>query len=165
MKRRHLAIGIGVVSIVAFWQLQSAPALDTKDNNAADTDSQRKHGEYLVNGATLCGDCHTPHDDQGKPDRKRFLRGASIPVRPKKETKKWADEAPDITSSGLAGKWSEDEMVKFLTTGEDPDGMKARPPMPPFRLNAGDARAVALYLKSLPNAKVNEEPRQNKTPR
>jgi hypothetical protein len=41
-------------------------------------------------------------------------------------------------------------MVKFLTTGSDPDGKKARPPMPAFRLNARDARAAYLYLKSLP---------------
>jgi hypothetical protein len=50
----------------------------------------------------------------------------------------------------LAGKWSEEEMVKFLTSGMDADGKKARPPMPAFRVNARDARAVFLYLKSLP---------------
>ena len=44
-------------------------------------------------------------------------------------------------------------MVKFLTTGIDPGGNKARPPMPAFRLNGDDARAVAVYLRSLPGAK------------
>jgi len=41
-------------------------------------------------------------------------------------------------------------MVKFLTTGVDPDGMRANPPMPAYRLDARDARAVISYLKSLP---------------
>ena len=44
-------------------------------------------------------------------------------------------------------------MVKFLTTGINPDGEKAMPPMPAFRLNARDARAVALYLRSVPGGK------------
>jgi hypothetical protein len=68
----------------------------------------------LVNAAILCGDCHTPQDSKGKPDRARLLRGAELPIRPKKETEDWADMAPDITSRGLAEKWGEKAMVKFL---------------------------------------------------
>jgi hypothetical protein len=107
-------------------------------------------GDYLVNRATLCSDCHTPRDDRGNLDRKRQLRGTTISIRPKKETKDWADESPDISPRGLAGKWSEEQMIGFLTTGIDPDRHQARRPMPPFRLNANDARAITLYLKSLP---------------
>jgi hypothetical protein len=44
-------------------------------------------------------------------------------------------------------------MIKFLTTGIGPDGEKAHPPMPAFRLNEGDARAIGLYLLSLPHSK------------
>ena len=44
-------------------------------------------------------------------------------------------------------------MVKVLTTGVNPEGHKTIPPMPPFRLNKDDARAVAAYLKSLPGKK------------
>src|SRR5512135_1851342 len=74
---------------------------------------------YFVT-SPMCGDCHTPRDSRGQPDRTRRLRGATLPIRPKKESTDWADEAPDITASGLAGQWSEEEMIKFLTTGIDP---------------------------------------------
>jgi hypothetical protein len=116
-----------------------------------------KHGEYLVNEVAHCSHCHTPQDDRGMPDRTRLLRGASLPIRPKKETKNWADKAPNITSRGLAGKWSEAEMIKFLTEGVNPDGEKPTPPMPVFHLHARDARAVVLYLKSLPGRKERRD--------
>src|SRR5262245_16379450 len=105
----------------------------------------------------MCGDCHTPPDDRGRPDRTRLLRGTTVPIRPNKETRDWADESPDITGSGLAGEWGEEAMVKFLTTGINPDGKKAMPPMPAFRLNARDARAVFHYLKSLPGPGAGRE--------
>jgi mono/diheme cytochrome c family protein len=57
----------------------------------------------------------------------------------------------------LAGKWGEEAMVKFLTTGINPEGEKAMPPMPAFRLNPRDARAVFLYLKSLPGPEAGKE--------
>ena len=109
-----------------------------------------KQGAYLVNEVAHCSHCHTLQDAKGQPDRARLLQGATLPIKPKEQTENWADKSPDLTRSGLAGMWSEADMVKFLMTGTDPDGKKARPPMPAFRLNAGDARAVALYLKSLP---------------
>jgi mono/diheme cytochrome c family protein len=33
-----------------------------------------------------------------------------------------------------------------------PDGTNTRPPMPPYRLNEEDARAVAAYIATLPQA-------------
>lgn len=121
----------------------------------------RERGAYLVNSVILCSDCHTPQDSHGNPDKAKWLRGTELPIKPKKETKNWADEAPDITASGLAGKWGEQGLVKFLTTGIDPTGNKARPPMPAFRLNSDDARAVAAYLHSL-SGKEGSTPRQPK---
>ena len=153
MRLKCLTVGIAALVAVGIWHLRAEQGPGAKQKGGADTADLRKHGDYLVNAAILCSDCHTPQNDRGAPDRTRLLQGATVPFRPKKETKNWADEAPDITGGGLAGKWSEEEMVKFLTTGIDPNGKKARPPMPAFRLNDGDARAVARYLKSLPGAK------------
>jgi mono/diheme cytochrome c family protein len=95
-----------------------------------------------------CTHCHTPQV-KGKPDRARLLRGATLPIRPKEKTEHWADKAPDITRGGLAGEWTEEQMVKFLTTGRNPEGEGPTPPMPVFRLHREDARAVTLYLRSL----------------
>lgn len=85
-----------------------------------------------------------------------MLQGATLPIRPKDEDAEWMDEAPDITGGGLAGEWGEEAMAKFLMTGVDPQGAMAMAPMPSFRLNARDARAVARYLKSLGEPKAGK---------
>jgi len=144
------------------WQVRAGQESGAKEARSQDTADLIKHGDYLVNAATLCGDCHTPQDNRGRPDRARLLRGTTLPIRPKKETRNWADKSPNITASGLAGQWSEEEMIKFLTTGIDPDGMKAMPPMPAFRLNARDARAVFLYLKSFAGPEVGKKEQRGK---
>jgi mono/diheme cytochrome c family protein len=112
-----------------------------------------QHGKYLVNEVAHCGDCHTPLNNKGQLDKTRMLQGAELSFKPKKETKNWMGESPDITLNGLAGEWGEEGLVKFLMTGTDPDGMKPHPPMPIFNLNKEDARAVAQYLRSLPGKK------------
>jgi mono/diheme cytochrome c family protein len=157
MRVKFFTIGIAIVVTVVIWQVQAAQEPTAKQKSGRDDASLRKHGDYLVNAAIVCGDCHTSQDDQGKPDRTRLLRGTILPIQPKKEIKNWAEESPDITGSGLAGMWSEEEMVKFLTTGIDPDGKKAKAPMPAFRLSASDARAVFLYLKTLPGPKEGQD--------
>lgn len=151
MRLKSLAVGIGVLVAVGIWQARADQEPVAKKEGHSNTADLLKHGEYLVNKASMCVDCHTPKDDQGQPDSSKNLRGSMIPLRPKEETKAWAEAAPDITGEGLAGKWSEEEMVKFLTTGNNPYGKQARPPMPAFRLNQSDARAIFLYLKSLPD--------------
>jgi mono/diheme cytochrome c family protein len=124
-----------------------------KKGRGADTAGLIRHGEYLVNEVAHCSVCHTPPGSKGQPDRSRLLQGTVLPIEPKKKTENWADRSPDITSSGLAGKWSEQDFIKFLMTGVDPDGKTPRDPMPKFHLNARDARAVALYVKSLPGSR------------
>jgi hypothetical protein len=156
MQPRPLAVCIVILAAAGLWQVRAGQESGPKAEGGRSVADGVKHGDYLVNAVTMCGDCHTPQDDRGGPDRARRLRGATLTICPKKPAKDWADEAPDITSGGLAGEWSEPQMVKFLTTGINPDGMKASPPMPAFRLDAGDARAVYLYLKSLPGPRGDE---------
>jgi mono/diheme cytochrome c family protein len=155
MRSERLAAGIIILAAVGVWQVREGRRTGARAEGGRDTAGLIEHGEYLVNAATMCRDCHTPQDDRGGPDRARRLRGATLPIRPRKETRDWADESPDITASGLAGRWGEEAMVKFLTTGINPDGKKAMPPMPAFRLNDPDARAVALYLRSVPGGKAS----------
>ena len=165
MRLKYLAVGLAVLVAVVLWQARADQEPGAKQKGGPGDADLIKRGDYLVNAAILCSDCHTPQDDRGKPDRARLLRGSTLPIRPKKETKDWADEAPDITSRGLAGEWGEEGMIKFLTTGTNPEGKKARPPMPAFRLNAEDARAVFLYLKSLPGPKEGgDKEKKNKNP-
>jgi mono/diheme cytochrome c family protein len=107
-----------------------------------------ERGEYLVTGIGGCNDCHTPMTPQG-PDMAHSLQGAplifaaTIPIP-------WAPVAPPL-AGGPAG-YSDEQFASFLQTGVRPDGSSALPPMPQFRLNEADARAVVAYIKTLPPA-------------
>jgi mono/diheme cytochrome c family protein len=148
MHGKYLAVG--TVALVIFGsRFQASQRSEAKGNTGSDTAELVKHGEYLVSQVAHCGDCHTPRDAKGEPDRSKLLQGSTLEFAPKKKTEHWADKSPDITGSGLAGEWSEDEMIRFFTSGESPHGHKPTPPMPVFKLNQKDARAVTLYLKSL----------------
>jgi mono/diheme cytochrome c family protein len=103
------------------------------------------HGEYLVENVVLCGDCHTPMLPEGGWDLSRKLQGAPVAAPPP-----MANFAPQL--AGLPVGYTEEQFVHFVQTGERPDGTHPRPPMPPYRLNEHDARAVATYIKSLPKA-------------
>lgn len=105
-----------------------------------------KRGEYLVRDLAGCNDCHTPMTPQG-PDMSKSLQGAPLSFTPAVPMP-WAPNAPPI-AGGPAG-FSEAQFVSFLRTGVRPDGSHPLPPMPAYRMNDGDARAVAAYVMSLP---------------
>ena len=67
-------------------------------------------GAYLVEGLGHCGACHTPMNAFGANKADRFLQGNQID--------NWT--APNITNDpqiGL-GKWSADDIVQYLKTGQ-----------------------------------------------
>jgi cytochrome c553 len=105
-----------------------------------------KQGEYLVRDLAGCNDCHTPMTPQG-PDMSKSLQGAPLSFAPTVPMP-WAPNAPPI-AGGPAG-YSEAQFVSFLRTGARPDGSRPLPPMPAYRMNDGDARAIAAYVISLP---------------
>lgn len=106
--------------------------------------AQIAHGKYLVERVGMCGDCHTPHDQQGKPIQDKLLQGSVLPFKPAVPMP-WAAASPAI--AGLP-QWTDAEVVQFLMTGK----MKGAPPLPPmpeYKLSSSDAQAVAAYLRSL----------------
>ena len=105
-------------------------------------------GDYLVNSVVLCGDCHTPHLETMAPDETRRLHGADIGESGPPEI--FATYAPAL--AGGPANYTEEQFIAFLQTGVRPDGSHPRPPMPPYRLNEEDARAVSAYIRSLPVA-------------
>ena len=108
-------------------------------------------GKYLVQSVSMCGDCHSPHNEKGEPIPGKELRGATLPFKPLTPMPIWADKAPNI--AGLRG-WEDADAVKFLMTGLAYNDLPARPPMPQYKMNKEDAEAVVAYLKSLsPTAK------------
>ncbi|OYY91703.1 MAG: hypothetical protein B7Y45_01645 [Sphingomonas sp. 28-66-16] len=118
-------------------------------NQASETPRQLvARGEYLVTRVAGCNDCHTPMTPKG-PDMRRSLQGAELLVAPRIDMP-WMPRAPQI--AGRPANFSHEQFVHFLQTGIRPDGSNPAPPMPPYRLNEADARAVAAYVESLPRA-------------
>ena len=59
----------------------------------------------------------------------------------------WAPTAPPVR--GLPPGWNQAQLAAFLQTGKRPNGSETRPPMPPYRMNLADARAVSAYIASM----------------
>lgn len=113
---------------------------------SADRDALLARGYYLATGIGLCADCHSPRNEKGEFVPGMQLKGAAIAFAPTVPMPVWAPVAPAI--AGLPT-MTEEQAVKFLRTGLKPDGSRPRPPMPEYRLDEADARALAAYLKSL----------------
>ena len=62
----------------------------------------------------------------------------------------WAAVAPPIAGGPV--NYTDEQFAAFLQTGMRPDGSHPRPPMPAFRFNEEDSRAVVAYIKTLPRA-------------
>ncbi len=138
MKTRLLVLLLGIVTTVPLAAADSvAPA------------ALLNRGRYLVEGIGLCADCHSPRNEKGEFVTAHWLRGAPIGFTPAVPMPVWAPVAPPI--AGLPSMTAE-QAVKFLMEGKRPDGTMPRPPMPAYRLNEEDARAMVAYLKSLGDA-------------
>jgi len=101
-------------------------------------------GAYLVEGLGHCGACHTPLNVLGANKADQYLQGSQIDH--------WT--APNITNDRQAGlgKWSVDETVQYLKTGQA-RGSIASGPMKDVVENStskmpeADLKAIAVYLK------------------
>jgi mono/diheme cytochrome c family protein len=103
-------------------------------------------GKYIVEGVAGCGYCHTPRDENGNPDRSKWLAGAPVFYQPARGVPGWPNTAPRL--AGLPP-GSDAEMITLLTTSVSRSGKALRSPMPRFRMTRADAEAVVAYLKSL----------------
>jgi mono/diheme cytochrome c family protein len=110
------------------------------------SDGQVERGRYLVEQVGMCGDCHTPRDNQGEPDRSRWLQGASIWFQPIQPVPDWAYAAPPI--AGL-GSFTREQTLQVLEKGMGPQGLLVRRPMHRFHMVKEDAEAIVAYLLSL----------------
>jgi mono/diheme cytochrome c family protein len=101
-------------------------------------------GAYLVEGLGHCGACHTPLNAFGANKADKYLQGGQVD--------NWT--APNITNDAQAGlgKWSVDEVVQYLKTGQA-RGAIASGPMKDVvenstaKMSDADLKAMAVYLK------------------
>lgn len=137
---RNLVFGVfALVMLGACTQQPAAPA-------PLEGEALVARGEYLVNNIGGCNDCHTPMTPQG-PDMTLALQGATLMFAPTIQIP-WAPVAPSI--AGLPAGYTEEQFIAFMQTGVKPNGSRPLPPMPAFRLNEEDARAMAAYIATLP---------------
>jgi mono/diheme cytochrome c family protein len=117
-----------------------------------------ERGRYLVEHVSLCGDCHTPRNSIGVPNRSRYLAGAG------KKHGLLGNAVPNITpdkGTGI-GEWKREDIAELLISGTKPDldnvqGLMAEviqgTPYGYKDMKKENALAIADYLKSIPAIK------------
>jgi mono/diheme cytochrome c family protein len=114
-------------------------------------------GAYLVEGLGHCGMCHSPINALGGTSQSDAFKGGLIPMQ------NWY--APSLTSNKEAGlgDWTIEEITDYLTKGVSSRGAVYGPMAEVVYnslqyLNDDDARAMAIYLKSLAQGASPEKP-------
>ena len=114
-----------------------------------------ERGRYLAEHVSLCGDCHTPRNSIGVPNRSLYFAGAGEKIGPLGEA------VPNITpdkETGI-GDWKREDIAELLLTGTKPDldnvqGLMAEVVEHGYKnMRKEDALAIADYLKSIPPIK------------
>ena len=121
-------------------QTAAAPARSAAGGNV-------EHGRYLVENVAMCGECHSPRDDQGNIIESQRYFGGPMPVRPPWPND-WAVVVP--RNRGLPG-YDDDQAMRLLMDGAiGRDGRQLRLPMPRFHMSRQDAADVIAFMRSLP---------------
>jgi len=150
MERMRLGISLLLVAAVA-------ASLSTQSCTSGKVEATPAAVDPVVRGRYLttimsCNDCHTPGYFYGAPDTMRKLSGSDLGWIGPWGVVHARNLTPDM-ETGL-GKWSADDIVKALRSGNTPDGRQLAVIMPwqnySSILDEGDAQAIAAYLKSLP---------------
>jgi mono/diheme cytochrome c family protein len=113
-----------------------------------------ERGRYLVEHVSLCGDCHTPRNFLGAPNRSLYLAGATD------KGSLLGVEVPNITPDKFTGigDWKRQEIADLVRTGIKPDfdnvgGLMAEviqgAPHGFKDMKQADALAIADYLQSI----------------
>ena len=106
---------------------------------------EEERGRYLAEALGHCGECHTPRNALGAPDRSAWYSGGPNPAG--------RGRVPDITPAGLD--WSAFDIREYLTTGFTPEfdtagGHMALVVENISKLPESDREAIAAYLKAVP---------------
>jgi mono/diheme cytochrome c family protein len=146
----------------AFAPVEAAAAGDSVSD-------PRTHGEYM---ATLmhCAACHTP--TSGAHKNQAFAGGTPFdnPLAEGGGTIYAANITPD-PRTGI-GSWTQEDIMRAIREMKRPDGRPLRGPMTMYRdawskLTDADARAIAVYLQSVPaveNTIVHAQRQRRLTP-
>ena len=142
MKTNPFLVAIALFSVAAIAPL---PARAETKKAAAARAALIAEGQRIVENVALCTDCHARRLPSGEFDRTHWLQGSVLAFQPLVKMP-WSADAPAI--AGLPG-YTDEKAMTLLTTGRLPSGEALRPPMPAYRLNESEAKAVVAYLRSL----------------
>jgi mono/diheme cytochrome c family protein len=150
----QLAFPFNMPFLMRGWKLLNMPHTPLQQDPAKSMEWNR--GAYLVEGPGHCAECHTPRNMLFGLSRGQSLAGAV--------TQGW--KAYNITSdphTGI-GKWSVDEIARFLSTGHAPGKGAASGSMAEAvslslsHMTPSDIHAMAVYLKSVPPRAGDDQP-------
>lgn len=140
--------GLTLVVAMSGWA-QSArltPVAQMRAETAANLPGNVQRGQYLVEHVAMCVECHSTRDEQGNIIPSTRFLGGPIPPAPSWATD-WATRAP--RNAGLPG-YSDEAAERLLREGAiGREGVRLRPPMPRFRMNAQDAADVIAYMRTV----------------
>jgi len=142
-------ISAALFALGAWSPAQTSPRPQASSRQPAQPAEGVARGKYIVEGLSRCGQCHTPRDSDGNPERSHWLEGAPVWLKSASPVSDWPLQAPRIAGTPPG---TDEELVTLLTTGVWRDGKFLRPPMPQFRMTRQDAEAVVAYLKSVQSA-------------
>jgi len=144
-QQHDLRFPFGLRSLVAGWKLLFfTPGPFAEDSRRTPAVNR---GAYLVEALSHCGECHTPRNFLGGPNRERRLAGTKVGPEGK--------SVPNITPTRLK-KWSDGDLKDFLQSGITPDGDVTAEAMGEVvrnttgQLTPEDLAAVVAYLRALP---------------
>ena len=135
-----------VTSLSNLGETQNAKSMGKEEIRPNEKQNLESRGRYIVEDLAICGQCHTPRDSSGAPDRSKWLQGAPVWLKSAEPVENWPLQAPRIAG---APPGTDAEMVTLLTTGVWRTGTYLRPPMPQFRMSREDAESVVAYLKTV----------------
>src|SRR3984957_10027856 len=139
-----------VVTLSNLGETQNAKSMGKGEIRPNEKQNVESRGRYIVEDLAICGQCHTPRDSSGAPDRTKWLQGAPVWLKSAEPVENWPLQAPRIAGVPPG---TDEEMIKLLTTGIWKTGASLRAPMPEFRMTSQDAEAVVAYLKSVQPSK------------
>lgn len=150
-KPTELMWPLNMRSLMFGWNMLFLDPGTYRDN--PDKSAEWNRGAYLVEGIGHCGACHTAINIAGGRKKSQYLQGGVA--------ENWY--APSLAGGlrdGLGG-WSVDEIVEYLATGSNAKTAAAGPMAEVISeslqyMNRDDLRAMAIYLKDLPEPKESE---------
>jgi mono/diheme cytochrome c family protein len=114
-----------------------------------------ERGQYLVDHLLVCGECHTPTGDDGKPVPGKYLAGSRSYDFPYagKSISVYAENLTSHPVEGL-GMWTDDQIRTAITKGIDDEHVSIWPimPYPEYsQLATEDVDSIIKYLRTVPS--------------